>query len=97
MKVLSVIGVLAVGAAIVVGFVAWNGSGSAAECDRAEMVAALHRAIDDAEHDNRIQVAVDMPRACSDDDMAHALPEVSRAWHIMPGGLLMQEPLHSDP
>jgi hypothetical protein len=97
MKVLSIIAVMAVGGAIVIGVVLWNSSGSAAECDRGQMVAAMHDAIAIAEGEGRTQVTVDMPHACDDDDMAHALPEVSRSWHVMPGGGLMHEPLHSDP
>jgi hypothetical protein len=97
MKVLSILGVLAIGGAVVIGVVVWNGSGSAAQCDRGQMVTAMHDAIAIAESENRVQVAVDMPKACDDEDMAHALPEVSRSWHTMPGGMLMHEPLHSDP
>lgn len=94
MKVLSILAAVAVVGAIAVGVVVWNGSGSAAPCDHDMLAASMQDSIGMAERGGHAQAAVNMPEACTDDDVAEVMPGVSRSWHPMPGGMLMRESQH---
>jgi len=94
MKVLSIVAVVMVVGAVAVGVVVWNGSGSAAQCNHGQLEAAMHDTIAMAENSGHGQASVNMPEACTDDDVAEAMPGVSRSWHPMPGGTLMRESHH---
>jgi hypothetical protein len=97
MKILVVIAGAVAIIAVVVGVVAWSASGAEARCDHQALRAAMHERIGVAETRGMTQVHVDMPEACTDDDMADMMPEVSRSWHVMPGGALMRESMHTSP
>jgi hypothetical protein len=96
MKVIAAVAAIVVVGALAVGVVAWNGSGSAAQCDHDQLAAAMHDSIEMAERGSHAQASVNMPDACGDDDMMEAVPGVSRSWHVMPGGTLMRAEHHSD-
>jgi len=97
MKVIVVVVAVVVVGAVAAGIVVWNRSGASAQCDQAQLVAAMQDAMAEAERGGHVQMAVRMPSACSDDDMAAAMPGVSRSWHPMPGGVMMRESQHASP
>lgn len=97
MKVIFIVAWAGVAVAVGLGVLVWSASGSDASCDDDRLIAAMRAAIEDAERSGDSQVAVDMPNGCTDDDLAAALPAVTRTWHVMPGGVLMREPTHTGP
>lgn len=94
-KLLPALAAFAVIGAVVAGIFVWTASGDAARCDDAQLRGVIETGIASAERDGRPQVLLDLPEACDDDDVAYALPAVSRDWHTMPGGTLMRESLHT--
>jgi hypothetical protein len=94
MKVIVIVAAVVVIGAVGAGVIAWSSSGSSAHCDQDQLVAAMREAMDEAERGSQVQMPVRMPDACTDDDMAAAMPGVSRSWHPMPGGVMMREQQH---
>jgi hypothetical protein len=94
-KLLPALAAFAVIGAVVAGIFVWTASGDAARCDDAQLTDTIATSIASAERDGRPQVTFDLPEACDDDDVAYALPAVSRDWHAMPGGILMREASHT--
>ena len=97
MRIITVIATAIVIVATVAGVLVWTSSGGEASCDEQGLIDAIEAGIAAAERDGRAQVSVDMPEACDDEDLSAALPAVSRTWHVMPGGVLMREPAHTEP
>jgi len=97
MKIIVVIATAVVVIAAGAGVLVWTSTGGEASCDEQGLIEAIEAGIGAAERDGRSQVSLDMPDACDDDDLGAALPAVSRTWHVMPGGVLMREPTHSEP
>jgi hypothetical protein len=91
-----VVGAAALAVAVAVGAVIWTQQGSGGSCDRAALAAALGDGIRAADEQAKPQFAVARPDNCTEDDLASVLPEVTRNWHMMPGGLLMREASHTD-
>jgi hypothetical protein len=90
-----VIGAVALVVAMVVGLVVWSQPGGGVSCDRALLSAALGDGIRAADQGSKPQFEVARPAGCTEDDLASVLPEVTRSWHMMPGGILMREASHT--
>lgn len=97
MKVVLAVAAIVVLGAIAVGVFVWSTSGSAAPCDTDQLATAMRDSIQAAERQGDTQASVNLPEACDEEDMAEAMPAVSRTWHVMPGGMLMRAAEHSDP
>jgi hypothetical protein len=97
MKVIFMVAWAGVAVAVGLGVLVWTASGSDASCGDDRLIAAMQVAIEEAERSGDSRAAVDMPNGCTDDDLATALPAVTRTWHVMPGGVLMREPTHTGP
>ena len=97
MKALLAVAAIVVMGAIAVSAFVWGTSGSAAPCDPDQLAAAMRDSIQAAERQGDAQASVNLPEACDEEDMAEAMPAVSRTWHVMPGGMLMRAAEHSDP
>jgi hypothetical protein len=91
-----VVGAAALAVAVAVGAVVWAQQGASGSCDRAMLAAALSDGIRAADQQATSQVDPVRPANCAEDDVASVLPEVTRKWHMMPGGILMREPSHTD-
>jgi hypothetical protein len=94
-KLLPALAAFAVIGAVVAAIFVWSATGTAARCEDAQLTDAIATSIAAAERDGSEQVTLDLPEACDDDDVAYALPAVSREWHTMPGGVLMRESTHT--
>lgn len=90
-----VLGALALVAAAGVGAFIWEQSGDGGSCDRALLAAVLGDGIHQADQRGQAQFDVVRPAYCNEDDLAGVVPEVTRSWHMMPGGILMREPSHT--
>lgn len=88
------IGALVLAVAAVVGIAVWTQQGDSATCDHDALVQALHDGITQAEGQNKSSFEIERPAGCSDDDQAAAVAEVTRSWHMMPGGMMMREGAH---
>jgi hypothetical protein len=89
------IGAVALVVAVAVGVVVWAQPGGGGSCDRTLLSTALSDGIQAANQQAKAQFEVARPAACTEDDIASVLPEVTRVWHMMPGGILMREPSHT--
>ena len=88
------IGILVVVAAVAVGAVIWTQQGDTATCDHDVLVQALRDGISTAEAQGKDAFEIERPAGCSEQDQADAVPEVTRNWHMMPGGMMMREATH---
>jgi hypothetical protein len=80
--------------AIAAGVFAFTSGGGDADCDTAALAAIMRDRIDAAEREGHAESTVTFPDGCGESDMVDVLPEVSRTWHVMPGGTLMHLPEH---
>ncbi len=95
--IVPAIGALVLSVAIVAGALIWAGSsGSEASCDRNALADAARDGIAAAERADDQQVTIEMGDGCGDADLEFVLPEVTRDWHVMPGGTLMRASQHSN-
>jgi hypothetical protein len=83
--------------AVGVGAGVWALSGGGGSCDRALLEAVLRDEIAQADRDRQPQFEIARPAHCGEDDLAGVVPEVTRAWHMMPGGVVMREASHATP
>jgi hypothetical protein len=90
-----VLGALALVIAASVGAIVWAQKGDSGTCDRALLAAVLSDGAQNANQRGEAQFDVVRPARCAEDDLASVLPEVTRAWHMMPGGTMMREPSHT--
>ncbi len=88
------LGALALVAVAGAGAFIWAQSGDGGSCDRALLAAVLRDGIERADQRGQAQLEIVRPAYCNEDDLAGAVPEVTRSWHMMPGGILMREPSH---
>jgi hypothetical protein len=86
---------LVVAAGVVAGVWALHGGGGS--CDRALLEAVLRDEVAQADRDRQAQFDIVRPAHCGEDDLAGVVPEVTRAWHMIPGGVMMREASHSPP
>jgi hypothetical protein len=91
------IGAVAIGAAVTVGALVMSSGSGSTECDTTALAEAMRASIVSADRDGARQIMVDMPAACGNADAAGVLPQVSRSWHVMPGGMMMRELQHAGP
>jgi hypothetical protein len=90
-----VLGGVALVVAAAVGAVVWAQSGgSGGTCDRTAMAAQMRNTMTMAEQQGHSMANMPMPAHCNTGDMAAMMPEVSRTWHMMPDGTMMQQPSH---
>jgi hypothetical protein len=82
-------------AAASVGAVVWAQKGDGGTCDRGELAAALGDGIRIADQQDKSQFDIVRPTRCGEEDIASVLQEVTRAWHMMPGGTMMREASHT--
>ena len=90
-----VLGGLALVIAASVGAIVWAQKGDGGTCDRSTLAAVLGDAVQQADQRGQMQFDVVRPAHCGEGDLASVLPEVTRAWHMMPGGTMMREPSHT--
>jgi hypothetical protein len=90
-----VLGALALVIAASVGAIVWAQKGDGGTCDRALLAAVLSDGVQNANQRGAAQFDVVRPAPCSEADLASVLPEVTRSWHMMPGGTMMREPSHN--
>jgi len=83
--------------AVGVGLVVWTQSGDSAACDRAQLSKALQAGIQAADQGSAATFELERPAACTEQDLADVVPEVTRSWHMMPGGAMMREARHTGP
>ena len=83
--------VLAIGVAAV----SWTRGGGGASCDRSALAATLRQQLPAAEASSAPQFSVAMPDGCKDADLEAIVPEVTRSWHAMTGGIIMRAPSHT--
>lgn len=86
---------LVIVATVGVGAVVWTRSGDSATCDRAQLSQALRAGVQAANARDASTFEVDRPAACTEQDLADIVPEVTRSWHMMPGGTMMREAKHT--
>jgi hypothetical protein len=79
------------------GLVVWTQSGDSAACDRAQLAQALRDGIQAADQQGKGTFSVERPAACTEQDLSDIVPEVTRSWHMMPGGKMMREAQHTEP
>lgn len=89
------VGVVVLAVAAGVGAVIWAQGDDAATCNRSALSAVLRDGVARAEQTGQVQFDVSRPPDCSESDLADVLPEVTRVWHMMSGGLIMREPSHT--
>lgn len=95
--IIPAIGALVLMLAIGVAAFVWAGSGdSEASCDRDALADAARNGIAAADRASDEQVTIEMGAGCDDADLEFVLPEVTRDWHVMPGGTLMRASEHTD-
>jgi hypothetical protein len=88
-------GLLVLVVAVAVGIGVWTQQGdSAGACDHNALVQALQEGIRQADTQNKSTFEIDRPASCNDEDQANAVQEVTRNWHMMPGGMMMREATH---
>jgi hypothetical protein len=75
----------------------WALGGGGGSCDRALLEAVLRDEIAQADRAQQPQFDIARPPHCGEDDVAGVVPEVTRQWHMMPGGVMMREASHSTP
>jgi hypothetical protein len=80
--------------AVVVGAAIWSQKGDGGSCDHALLTAVLTDAIKQADQRGQVQFDIVRPAHCNEDDLAGVVPEVTRSWHMMPGGGMMRETSH---
>jgi len=83
--------VLAIGIAAV----SWTRGGDGASCDRATLASEMRQQLRTAEGAGSSQFTMSMPEGCGDTDVMGLVPEVTRTWHAMPGGVMMRAPSHA--
>jgi hypothetical protein len=79
--------------AVSTGVFVWA-SGGSVSCDEAALESAMRAGIASAERSVAEEVTIEMPSGCKDLDLADAMPRISRAWHAMPGGVMMRQVDH---
>jgi hypothetical protein len=84
-------------AAASIGAGVWALGGGGGSCDRALLEAVLRDGIAQADGAQQPQFAIARPPHCTEDELAGVVPEVTRAWHMMPGGVMMREASHGTP
>lgn len=89
------LGALALVVAAAVGALIWAQKGDGGSCDRALLAAVLGDGINQADQRGQAQFEIVRPASCDEDDLAGVAPEVTRIWHMMPGGIMMREPSHT--
>ena len=89
------LGALALVAVAGAGAFIWAQSGDGGSCGRGLLAAVLRDGIDRADQRGQAQLEIVRPAYCNEDDLAGAVPEVTRSWHMMTGGILMHEPSHT--
>jgi hypothetical protein len=80
-----------------VGAGVWALSGGGGSCDQSLLEAVLRDEIAQADRGRQAQFDIARPPHCGEDDLAGVVPEVTRAWHLMPGGVMMREASHATP
>ena len=83
------VSVLVVGVAV--GAAVWAQNSDAETCDGAALDMALADGMHAADASGKAQFDIDRPAHCGEDDIAAALAEMTRGWHMMPGGTMMRE------
>lgn len=90
-----VLGALALVVAASVGAIVWAQKGDGGTCDRVLLAAVLGDGAQKAEQRGASQFDIVRPARCGEEDLASVLPEVTRAWHMMPGGTMMRATSHT--
>ena len=88
------IGALVLAGAVAVGAVVWTQQGDGTTCDQAALVHALDEGLRQAEQQDKETWEIERPVGCGDADQEQAIAEMTRDWHMMPGGMMMRASKH---
>ena len=88
-------GVALTAAAVGGGVAVWTaGGGEGARCDRASLAQSIAEGTRQADAAGAAQFMPGATAGCRDEEMRAAMQEITRAWHMMPGGMMMRSPDH---
>lgn len=88
-------GVALTAAAVGGGMAVWVAGGDeGARCDRVALAQSISDGVRRADAAGAAQFMPDATAGCRDEEMLAAIQEITRAWHMMPGGMMMRSPDH---
>jgi len=92
---IPVAGIALTAVAVSGGVAVWTASGGAgANCDRAALAQSIADGTRQADTAGAAQFMAGATAGCRDEEMRSAMEELTREWHMMPGGMMMRSPDH---
>jgi hypothetical protein len=93
---IAAVGLALTAAAVGGGVAVWSASGdNGASCDRIALTQSITDGMRRAEADEAVQFMPDATAGCHYEEMSAAAQEITREWHMMPGGMMMRSPGHT--
>lgn len=95
-KLIPLVGLVTLVAAIGVGVGIWFALGGASGCDREALREVVREGIAEADRQQLDEFTPEAPSGCGEEDLAAVLHDVTHEWHVMPGGSLMRGKSHGE-
>jgi len=90
-------GVALTTAAVGGGVVVWTAGSGGIDCDRAALAQSIAEGTRQSDADGTAQFMPAATAGCSEEEMLDTMQEITREWHMMPGGMMMRSLDHADP